>query len=500
MGCCAGQAALTGARSWAAGVGKLPGRGGCCPNARPACSRHQAAGRCRPGHLGCAWLAGHHCDACQMPLTSHTAAICSQHPAVPGPYALAAHGRHTTPSSAVPLLALLIPRCPAGLATGAFVWTLFADEEVVGASSSQPAAKAHPPLSPPPETPLVPIAGRQPGPAWKQGWQQQLQLLPALLLAKAQPLATRKQGAPAPVQSAAQAPEQAAARKPGQAQAAPVYPHRPELPAQSDRLQQQAPQHPQARAAVGSEPGQPAPDASGSRVLWRRHASPPIPSGPAPRPAVSRWQAEPEAELAAWPSAGKQTPMAGARQAGNGPVPVPSPQAGPGPYRASQLVDFWATPRPGAPGSSVLLPSNGSKVSHAFRHTAEQTHGVPQSSGSRRQPGDVGGSMPRQSSGGHAPGEGHGQGKHDVIRSRQPSPMPQGSAPEVQSGAAAGKNGSMHGKLGTPAAHSSHERETGRSQPSSQLWDNFESMDDDTISGVIEAARRAGVRRRMWDS
>ena len=354
------------------------------------------------------------------------------------------------------------------------------------------------PLPLPLRPPSIPTAGRQAGPAWVQGWQQQLRLLPALLLAKAQPLVARKQAAPAALQPAAQPLEQAAVRQPGQARMAQAYPHRMELQAYPDRLQQQAPQHLQAQAAVVSEPGQPVPDAPGSRVLWRRHASAPIPAGPAPRPAaVSRQPAEADPELAAWPSAGKQAPVAGGRQAGDGSVPDPSPQAGSGSYRASQLVDFWATPRPEAPGSSVLLPSNGSKVSHStMQHTADQTHIAAQANGTRRQPGDFGGSMPRQSSRRHAPGEGHGQGTRDDARSRQPPPMPQGSAREVQRDAAAGRNGSMHGK----SADSSIERVRGRSHSSPQLWDNFESMDDDTISGVIEAARRAGVRRRMWDS
>ena len=64
----------------------------------------------------------------------------------------------------------------------------------------------------------------------------------------------------------------------------------------------------------------------------------------------------------------------------------------------------------------------------------------------------------------------------------------------------ADKTGSVNGKSGRLPAQQHQQLVAQEQHTQPQLWDNFESMDDETISGVIEAARRAGVRRRMWDN
>ena len=405
---------------------------------------------------------------------------------------------------------LSLKLCPgAGLAAGALVWTLTADMDSQEPPASSQDAQALPSPPPPPLAPAPHSPSPSPSPsppAPSPGWQQQLQQLPALLLARVQGLALpfNRQ---APAESPRSLPPPPAAQL---SEPPPPFARQPRLPqAQADRAQQpqrlpQPPEGPQseprlsisAESAVGDSAGQ---DAPGSKVLWRRVAPSPVPRASGQGSGRQRQAAQQEARA----SVMDPPPMPRAAMQGN----RPDGQVRATPYEVGR-VDFWALPRTEASGSWAQQPSSSStggssraryRSSDAVRASQngrqpDQRDRVPEltrTEVSTRQivPEGVRNGFPQRQpqDSGAVPQNGKHSSAADRAR-RETQAAAGGARKSLSSGNSARSELSELQHHAQPQGGQDH------------LWDNVDSMDDDMISGIIEAAQRAGIRRRMWDN
>lgn len=350
--------------------------------------------------------------------------------------------------------------CP-GLGAGVAVWTLLGPSE--GAQPQQAAeGQAAPPTQPQP-----PSAGqswqmqqqqkqqRQTSPRWAQ----QVATLPVMLASrlgflpfqrqsvpKALPASSPPTGLPNSAASAAQPPPEAGSARSLYSDS-PAQSWSPSLP-------------PAARAQA------PAASSSAGGVLWQRRqpAAAESPGLAGNSDALSPRAAPHSAQV----DYAQQGLQAGSRV----------PQR---PFRSQPREDFWASP---GPASSSGAYSNGhitqqaGKRSHAEAQQQALSHGGL-AAAAANEPWQE---QLRQE---HRAG---GGSRHDQAQQAGAGSAPRPARSRKQPAGQASSNGS-HARTEQP-------------QPSASpgLWDNFESMDDDVITGVISAAQRAGFRRRAWDN
>ena len=282
----------------------------------------------------------------------------------------------------------------------------------------------------------------------QQGWTQQLATLPALLTARLGFLPLSSKAVPSTPQSSL----------PG----GPANDDRPASGVSTPARQQQGPLRP-----AGEWPGSRGPElhSNPGGVLWQRQPVPPAAAG------VPEQQRLPGAELSSRPSPAEPHShlAAGSRREQSEPAssspqqPVSAPR---------QLEDFWAEP-----GSSTrLVEPVSTAVTDRQRGSQAQASRPANGAGQHRQRSQTAAARRPPSIPAEQPWQEQLRREHSSGQQRQQ--------------ARAGKNGQQEHK----------QRRPGPEHELPGIWENLESMDDEVISGVISAAQRAGMRRRMWDN
>ena len=348
----------------------------------------------------------------------------------------------------------------AGLAAGALVYALLGSD----AEEEQPADA--PQVQGP--TALQPAA-QQAEPASGSSWTQQLDAVLALLTGRLGFLQQLQQH-PVPAVSPEMQPALASppqpglsARQPQEAAWAPELSRPVRFPVPTQPQWQTGP------TAVGVST---APTGASGGVLWQRR---PPAAQPSASPAAGQMR-QPTGSSVAAAGAGPSTAHTERRESAR---LMRQPR---------QLEDFWATPQPDgarAAGSSVQGAAGQAALSTVEQHDWQPGHR------SR-------GSEPWQE-----------QLRQEQTNSRAKSSTDPRSSNVMPSSSfdssahAAPSNGAQHSneRHADMQAASHADSDPQEQRPSTaNIWNNFESMDDEVISSVISAAQRAGIRRRMWDN